>query len=78
MTKKEFLKLIKNAKEDENGYLYFVGDGDNWRTYFTTVTTVCNDFVNEYCYQTENDCEYYNRHFTENDDTIELHVVRNK
>lgn len=78
MTKKEFIKLIKNAKVDENGNLYYVDDsiGIGNRVYFATVTTICDDFVKEYCYDEDGECEHYDRHFTSNDDTLEIIIVK--
>lgn len=78
MTKKEFIKLIKNAKVDENGNLYYVDNsiGIGNRVYFATVTTVCNDFVETYCCEEDGKCEHYDRHFTSNDDTLEIIIVK--
>ena len=51
MTKNEFIKLINNAKVDENGNLYYNDDSlCIGNIYFATVTTICNDFVATYCY----------------------------
>lgn len=79
MTKKEFINLIKNAKVDEKGNLYYVDDsiGIGNRVYFATVTTVCSDFVKTYCYEEDGKCERYDRHFTSNDDTLEIIIVKN-
>ena len=78
MTKKEFIKLIKNAKVDENGNLYYIDDsiGVHNRVYFATVTTICKDFVTTYCYQEDGKVSRYDRHFTENDDTLEIIIVK--
>lgn len=80
MTKKEFIKLIKNAKVDKNGNLYYIDDsiGIGNRVYFATVTTVCDDFVTAYCYEEDEKCERYDRHFTLNDDTLEIIIVKNR
>lgn len=76
MTKKEFIKLIKNAKVDENGNLYYVDDSIGNRVYFATVTTICDDFVKTYCYDEDGECEHYDRHFTANDDTLEIIIIK--
>ena len=78
MTKKEFIKLIKNAKVDENGNLYYIDDslGIGNRVYFATVTTICKDFVTTYCYDEDGEAGLYDRHFTTNDDTLEIIIVK--
>lgn len=78
MTKKEFIKLIKNAKVDENGNLYYIDDsiGIRNRVYFATVTTICSDFVTTYCYEEDGKAGRYDRHFTANDDTLEITIVK--
>lgn len=78
MTKKEFIKLIKNAKVDENGNLYYIDDslGIRNRVYFATVTTICEDFVTTYCYDEDGEAGLYDRHFTANDDTLEIIIVK--
>lgn len=79
MNKQEFIKLLDKAKVDKQGNLYFIGDKEiKNRVYFATVTTICDDFVEEYCSEHKNEFEYYNRHFTYNDDTIEIKIVNNK
>ena len=80
MTKNEFIKLINNAKVDENGNLYYIDNSlniDN-RVYFATITTICEDFVTTYCYDGDRDGEagLYDRHFTPNDDTLEIIIVK--
>lgn len=78
MTKKEFIKLINNAEVDENGNLYYIDYslGINNRVYFATVTTVCDDFVKKYCHDKDGKCEHYDRHFTSNDDTLKIIIVK--
>ena len=78
MTKNEFIKLINNAKVDENGNLYYNDDSlniDN-RIYFATVTTICNDFVATYCYDIGGKAVLYDNHFTQNDDTLKINIVK--
>ena len=80
MTKKEFIKLIKNSNVDENGNLYYADNsiGIGNRVYFATVTTICDDFVKTYCSEEDGDGEagLYDRHFTPNDDTLEIIIVK--
>lgn len=77
MNKEEFIKLINNAKVDENGNLYYINHSlsINNRVYFATITTICEDFVKTYCYEGEG-VGYYDRHFTPRDDTLEIIVVK--
>lgn len=78
MTKKEFIKLINNAKVDENGNLYYIDNSLEIcnRVYFATVTTICEDFVTTYCYDENGEAGRYDRHFTQNDDTLEIIIVK--
>lgn len=80
MDKQEFLKLLENAKTDKHKNLYFIDEsiGINNRVYFATVTTICDDFIKEYCYKKDDGFEHYNRHFTSNDDTFEIQIVNAK
>lgn len=71
----EFEKLLKNAEIDENGNLFFRGKC-NEKVYFATVRTVCEDFVDTYCYETKGHFERYDRHFTREDDSLEIQIVR--
>lgn len=78
MNKKEFIKLIDNAKVDENGNLYYIDDSltiNNW-VYFATITTICEDFVETYCDDVDGESVRYDRHFTTNDDTLKIIVVK--
>lgn len=45
MNKEEFIKLINNAKVDENGNLYYIDDsrGINNRIYFATIQFTSKD-----------------------------------
>lgn len=78
MTKKDFIKLINNAKVDENGNLYYIDNklGIGNRVYFATITTICDDFVTTYCYDEDGEACLYDRHFTRNDDTLEIIIVK--
>lgn len=80
MTKEEFIKLINNAKVDENGNLYYIDDsiGICNRVYFATVTTICEDFATTYCYERGGESGRYDRHFTSNDDTLEIILVKER
>ena len=74
MKKDEFLKMLNNAKEDEYGRLYVLGEYDN-KIYFGTITTICDDIFN--MTSEEDTAEIYDRHFW-NDDTLECYVVSTK
>lgn len=81
MTKSEFLQLLENAKQDKHGNLYFnetYADGSKGaRVYFATVSTACDDFVENYCYKcTDGSYEHYNHHFMPSDDTFEVKIVK--
>ena len=78
MNKKELIKLIDNAKVDENGNLYYIDDSltINNRVYFATITTICEDFVETYCDDVDGESVRYDRHFTTNDDTLKIIVVK--
>lgn len=74
MNKEKFIEMLNNAKEDEHGRLYVLGNYNN-RIYFGTITTICEDIFNMTSdKETE---EIYDRHFW-NDDTLECHVISNK
>ena len=78
MNKEQFVELLEKAVTDEYGNLYYVDNsiGIGNRVYFATVTTICDDFVKTYCYENETGCGRYDRHFTKNDDTIEILIVK--
>ena len=80
MNKEDFIKLLEKAKQDRYGNLYYIDNtiGINNKVYFGTITTICDDFVKEYCYKGNDGYEYYNRHFTYNDDTLEIYLVKDK
>ena len=74
MNKDKFLEMLNNAKEDEYGRLYVLGEYDN-KIYFGTITTICEDIFN--MTSEEDTAEIYDRHFW-NDDTLECRVISNK
>ena len=71
MNKEKFIKMLEQAKEDEYGRLYVIGDCNN-KIYFGTITTICEDI-----FEGSNRAEIYDRHFW-NDDTLECFVVSTK
>ena len=71
MNKEEFIKVLNEAKEDEYGHLYVLGDCNN-RIYFGTITTICENLMN--MVSDPNKHEVYDRHFW-NDDTLECKIV---
>lgn len=71
MNKERFIKMLEQAKEDEYGRLYVIGDCNN-KIYFGTITTICEDI-----FEGSNRAEIYDRHFW-NDDTLECFVVSTK
>lgn len=74
MNKEKFIKMLNDAKEDEYGRLYVLGDFDN-KIYFGTITTICEDLFNMTNDKTT--ANIYDRHFW-NDDTLECYVVSTK
>lgn len=77
MNKETFLKLLEKAKTDEYGNLYVIENKDEYgeqRIYFATITTVCDDLIEQYCGETDEGFELYDRHFL-NDDTLECQIV---
>lgn len=75
MNKEKFLKLLEQSKEDDTGNLYIEGSYDS-KIYFGLINTICYDFVNEYCYEDEKETCYKNRHFSNNDDTIIIDIIK--
>lgn len=81
MNKETFMKLLKRAKTDKYGNLYIDRKeiDKDWdeeqRIYFGTITTVCEDLINEFCIKTDDGFELYDRHFV-NDDTLKCKIVR--
>ena len=71
MNKEKFIKMLEQAKEDEYGRLYVLGEYNN-KIYFGTITTICEDIFKD-----DNSAEIYDRHFW-NDDTLECFVVSTK
>ena len=77
MSKEEFMKMLEQAKEDEYGRLYVLGEYNN-KIYFGTMTTICDDlFINDYGKENKDTAELYDRHFW-NDDTFEAFVISTK
>lgn len=81
MSREEFIKLLDNAKEDENGNLYFLDkiltndeSEEAHRVYFGTITTICDDLIEEHSSECDGYQELYDRHFW-NDDTLEIKIV---
>lgn len=70
MKKEDFIKLLEQAKTDENGRLYLDGLYGN-KVYFGLITTICEDIFDEHNCE---DDEIYDRHWW-NDDTLEIRVV---
>lgn len=89
MDKEKFMKLLEKAKKDEYGNLYVenrdvegpllnggADDGyDHIRWYFSLSNTVCDDLVEQFCTETKEGFELYDRHFI-NDDTLEIKIVK--
>lgn len=71
MNKDKFIEILKQAKEDEFGRLYVLGEYDN-KIYFGTITTICEDIFKD-----SESAEIYDRHFW-NDDTLECYVISTK
>lgn len=77
MNKEKFIKMLEQAKEDEYGRLYVLGNYNN-KIYFGTLTTICEDiFKLNHSEECQDTAELYDRHFW-NDDTFECHVVSNR
>lgn len=71
MNKEKFIKMLEQAKEDEYGRLYVLGEYNN-KIYFGTITTICEDI-----FEDSDSAEIYDRHFW-NDDTLECYVISTK
>ena len=71
MNKERFIKMLEQAKEDEYGRLYVIGEYNN-KIYFGTITTICEDIFKD-----DDSAEIYDRHFW-NDDTLNCYVVSTK
>lgn len=77
MNKEKFIKMLEQAKEDEYGRLYVLGEYNN-KIYFGTITTVCEDiFILNHGEKYQNTAELYDNHFW-NNDTFECFVVSTK
>ena len=70
MKKEDFIKLLEQAKEDDEGRLYLDGKYHN-KVYFGLITTICADPFEEYGCDED---EIYDRHWWD-DDTLEIRVV---
>lgn len=57
MNKEKFIKMLEQAKEDEYGRLYVLGNYNN-KIYFGTITTICEDIFKD-----DESAEIYDRHF---------------
>ena len=79
MRKDEFIKLLESAKEDKYGNLYIEDNSlihDNPpKVYFGTMSTVCDDLADVYCYNEKDKSSLTDWHFW-NDDTLSLEMVR--
>ena len=87
MNKEKFMKLLEKAKKDEHGNLYvdqkdvepfiFTYDEDmnKKRWYFSLSNTLCDDLIEQFCTETKEGFELYDRHFI-NDDTLEIKIIR--
>lgn len=74
MNKEKFIQMLEQAKEDEYGRLYVLGEYNN-KIYFGTITTICEDiFVLNHSEECRDTAELYDRHFWD-DDTLECYVV---
>lgn len=74
MNKERFIKMLEQAKEDEYGRLYVLGEYNN-KIYFGTITTICEDiFALNHSKECQDTAELYDRHFW-NDDTLDCYVV---
>lgn len=71
MNKEKFIKMLEQAKEDEYGRLYVLGEYNN-KIYFGTITTICEDI-----FKGNKSAEIYDRHFWD-DDTLNCYVVSTK
>lgn len=85
MDKEKFMKLLEKAKKDEHGNLYVEQNDvepykhneymNKKRWYFSLSNTVCDDLVEEFCTETKEGFELYDRHFI-NEDTLEIKIVK--
>ena len=77
MNKEKFIQMLEQAKEDEYGRLYVLGEYNN-KIYFGTITTICEDiFVLNHSEECRDTAELYDRHFWD-DDTLNCYVVSTK
>lgn len=75
------VRLPFKVKQDKDGFFYYIEPLDEIdkklglkkkKIYLAFVQTVCDDFKEAYCYGDE----FYDRHFTDNDDTIEIKLIK--
>ena len=78
------VKLPFKVKQDKDGFFYYTEPLDEIdkkfgikkkKIYLAFVQTVCDDFKETYCYG-EDTKEFYDRHFTDTDDTIEIKLIK--
>ena len=78
------VRLPCKVDQDKDGFFYYVEPLDEIdkklgltkkKIYLAFVQTVCDDFKETYCYG-EDTKEFYDRHFTNADDTIEIKLIK--
>ena len=78
------VRLPYKVKQDKDGFFYYTEPLDEIdkklglkpkKIYLAFVQTVCEDFKETYCYG-EDTKEFYDRHFTDNDDTVEIKLIK--
>ena len=78
------VELPCKVKQDKDSFFYYTEPLDEIdkkfglkpkKIYLAFVQTVCEDFKETYCYG-ENTKEFYDRHFTDVDDTIEIKLIK--
>lgn len=78
------VRLPCKVKQDKDGFFYYIEPLDEIdkklglkkkKIYLAFVQTVCDDFKETYCYG-EDTKEFYDRHFTDTDDTIEIKLIK--
>ena len=78
------VKLPCKVNQDKDGFFYYIEPLDEIdkklglkpkKIYLAFVQTVCDDFKETYCYG-EDTKEFYDRHFTDTDDTIEIKLIK--
>lgn len=78
------VRLPCSVNQDKDGFFYYIEPLDEIdkklrlkkkKIYLAFVQTVCDDFKETYCYGKDTK-EFYDRHFTTNDDTIEIKLIK--